>query len=84
MLWSSFSDTGYAMGIATSVSGILAGPWRQAEQPLIGKDAGHGMIFRTFDGRLMIAAHTPNETPHERPVFLEVVEKGGTLALASV
>jgi arabinan endo-1,5-alpha-L-arabinosidase len=82
MPWSSFSDTGYAMGVATSVSGNVEGPWRQSERPLVEKDAGHGMIFRAFDGRLMITVHTPNRTPDERPVFFEVVEGGGTLALA--
>ena len=82
MLWSSFSDTGYAMGVATSASGTVEGPWRQAERPLVEKDAGHGMIFRAFDGRLVIAVHPPNRTPDERPVFLEAKERGGTLTLA--
>jgi len=45
-------------------------------------DAGHGMVFRAFDGRLLVAVHTPNRTPDERPVFREVREDGGTLALA--
>lgn len=47
----------------------------------MGKDAGHGMVFRTFEGRLMATVHTPNRTPDERPVFFEVEERGGTLAL---
>lgn len=83
MLWSSFSDTGYAMGVATSASGNVIGPWRQSAQPLVAKDAGHGMVFRAFDGRLMIALHSPNRTPDERPVFLEVKERGGSLELAA-
>ena len=40
------------------------------------------MIFRAFDGRLMVAVHTPNRTPDERPVFMEVKERDGTLELA--
>jgi arabinan endo-1,5-alpha-L-arabinosidase len=82
MLWSSFADTGYAMGVATSASGNVEGPWRQSDRPLVERDAGHGMIFRAFDGRLMATVHTPNRTPDERPVFMEVREHGGTLALA--
>jgi arabinan endo-1,5-alpha-L-arabinosidase len=82
MLWSSFSDTGYSMGIAASMSGTVAGPWRQSERPLVERDAGHGMVFRAFDGRLVVAAHTPNRSPGERPAFREVLERDGTLELA--
>jgi arabinan endo-1,5-alpha-L-arabinosidase len=82
MVWSSFSDTGYAMGVATSESGTVEGPWRQSPLPLVERDAGHGMIFRAFDGRLMVAVHTPNRTPEERPVFIEARERAGTLELA--
>jgi arabinan endo-1,5-alpha-L-arabinosidase len=82
MLWSSFSDTGYAMGVARSATGRVEGPWRQAPRPLVEQDAGHGMIFHAFDGRLLITVHTPNRTPDERPVFLEAKEQDGTLALA--
>jgi arabinan endo-1,5-alpha-L-arabinosidase len=82
MLWSSFSDTGYAMGVARSVSGNVEGPWRQSDRPLVERDAGHGMIFRAFDGRLMVTVHTPNRTPDERPVLMEVRERDGALELA--
>lgn len=81
MLWSSFSATGYTVGIATSESGKLAGPWKQAPTPLFADDGGHPMLFRTFDGRLMMAVHQPNRTPDEREVFLELEESGDTLGL---
>jgi hypothetical protein len=45
------------------------------------KDAGHSMIFRTFDGTLMLALHQPNRTPDERPVFRQVKEVGGQIKL---
>jgi len=32
------------------------------------------MIFRTFDARLMLTFHRPNNTPEERPVFVEIEE----------
>jgi arabinan endo-1,5-alpha-L-arabinosidase len=79
LLWSSFGVNGYAMGIAHSASGTLRGPWRQQAMPLYGKDGGHGMIFHTFDGRPMLTLHTPNVTPHERPVFLPLRETEETL-----
>jgi len=27
----------------------------------------------------MLTLHTPNNTPHERPVFIEIEETGGTM-----
>ncbi len=71
MLWSSFGAEGYAMGIAESESGLVTGQWRQRPQPFFAKDGGHGMRFKTFDGRLLCTIHQPN-TPDEHPVFLEV------------
>jgi hypothetical protein len=79
LVWSSFGDQGYAMGIARSTSGTLRGPWQQDAQPLFAKDGGHGMLFRTFSGKLMVTLHTPNLTPHERPVFMELAEDKGQL-----
>jgi hypothetical protein len=82
MLWSSFSSTGYTTGIATSESGRLAGPWKQSPVALYSDDAGHPMLFRTFDGRLMMAVHRNNRNPREtRELFLELEEQGDTLVL---
>jgi len=82
MLWSSFKGGRYAQGVARSETGHLRGPWRQEPEPLYESDGGHGMLFRTFDGKLMLALHTPNLTPHERPAFMELIEHGGRLAVA--
>ncbi len=81
LLWSSFSASGYAMGIARSESGMVLGPWRQEERPLVDRDSGHGMLFRSLDGRLLAAWHSPNASPLERPVFAEVLEADGALSL---
>jgi arabinan endo-1,5-alpha-L-arabinosidase len=40
------------------------------------------MLFRTFDGDLQLALHTPNETPRERAVFLPIEEANGRLLRA--
>jgi hypothetical protein len=79
MLWSSAGTDGYAMGIAHSQSGEVLGPWTQQAEPLWADDGGHGMLFDTFDGRLMLTFHRPNNTPNERPVFVEAEEAGGTV-----
>jgi beta-xylosidase len=63
MLWSSyeknsFKQDGYVQTIARSKSGDLAGPWEQLP-PLVRNDSGHGMLFRTFEGQLMLVLHQP-------------------------
>lgn len=58
MLWSSYGRKGYVEAQARSRSGTLAGPWEQLG-PLVERDSGHGMLFRAFDGRLMMILHRP-------------------------
>lgn len=81
MLWSSIGAGGYAMGTARSDTGNIEGPWRQDAEPLWTEDGGHGMIFRAFDGRLMLAFHSPNNSPQERPVFVEIEEADDSIRL---
>ena len=76
MLWSSMGGQGYAMGVALSESGKVSGPWKQVDEPLWKKDGGHGMIFQTLEGQLMMAFHAPNTTPDERPLFVEIEVDG--------
>lgn len=79
MVWSSFKDGRYAQGLAVSESGSVLGPWKQQPEPLFASDGGHGMVFKTFDGRIMLALHTPNKTPNERAIFIELIEENGIL-----
>ena len=72
MIWSSFSSGNYSVGVAESLSQSIKGPWIQKEKPLFMKDGGHAMIFKTFDNRLMLALHSPNNGPFERAHFLEL------------
>jgi hypothetical protein len=81
MLWSSHGDHGYALGVATSVSGRIDGPWVQAAEPLWPVDGGHGMIFAA-GSRLYLTLHSPNETPLERARFIPVIETRAGLQLA--
>ena len=82
MLWSCAGPEGYCIGYARSETGTLLGPWRQSETPLFAKDGGHGMIFRDYDGRLLLTIHTPNKTPLERAVFFELEETADGVRLA--
>jgi hypothetical protein len=81
ILWSSYGDKGYTMGIARSESGHIGGPWLQDPEPLYDDDGGHGMIFRSFDDRLFVAFHSPNDTPNERPVFMNIEETEDSLRI---
>jgi len=81
MIWSSFGEGGYMTGIAESESGKLAGPWKQQAKPLFAHDGGHGMIFRAFDGRLVLTLHRFNNTGHEREQLWELEDTGQTLVV---
>jgi beta-xylosidase len=84
MLWSSFGQGGYAIGVARARSGLITGPWEQAPEPLYADDGGHPMLFRTFDGQLMVAFHRPNKRPSERAQFVPLQEEAGGLSWAQV
>lgn len=77
MLWSSFGTGNYTVGIATSQSGKLAGPWIQ-QDPIYTKDGGHPMLFKRLDGQLMMILHSPNKL-RERAKLFEVEDLGDTL-----
>ena len=77
-LWAGFSEHGYTEGLAVSDNGEIDGVFRQVK-PLFDRDGGHGMAFRTLEGRLLLALHSPNHTPDERPVFIPITEKDGLL-----
>lgn len=80
MVWSSFSKTGYTTGVAISDSGKLVGPWRQQTEPLYSADGGHSMIFKRFDGQLMLVLHSPNKNA-ERAKLFELEDTGETLRI---
>ena len=70
MLWSSFSEHGYTVGVARSASGRPLGPWQQEPQPLYSGAGGHCMTFRDFKGGVWLSLHCPNTTLQEHPAFL--------------
>ncbi|WP_026701868.1 glycoside hydrolase family 43 protein [Salibacterium aidingense] len=74
LLWSSFRENAYALGISKSISGHITGPWEHRPQPVYTNDGGHGMLFRDFENNLRLALHAPNTTPNERPIFVQVNE----------
>jgi GH43 family beta-xylosidase len=81
MIWSSMGADGYAIGMVTSESGSVRGPWKHQEQCLFKNNGGHGMIFKTFDGQLVIALHQPNSSPDERMQIYKLKDTGDSLEL---
>lgn len=82
MVWSSFDDQErYNVGLAISPSGKLAGPWIHQPQALYVENGGHPNLFKTFDGKLMLLFHAPNNNPQNRPHIFELEDTGETLKL---
>lgn len=88
MLWSSWDEFGYCVGLARSASGDITGPWEQLEDRLFSKgitgqyDGGHGMLFTDYDGNLWMSLHSPNSAQprrNERPVFIPLKEENNML-----
>lgn len=66
MIWSNMlKGKGYCVIQCRSKTGKVTGPWYM-HTPLYAHDGGHGMLFRTFEGELMLALHQPNASPDER------------------
>ena len=72
MFWSSFHKGCYAVGMAVSESGRLAGPWKHLDNLLFKKDGGHGMLFESLEKKLYFTFHQPNTPQVERPCFFEI------------
>ena len=81
MIWSNgVKGKGYSVLCRTSKSGRLSGQWTK-DFVLFGRNGGHGMLFKTFDGRLKLTLHQPNKTPYERMKLFDVEDGGETLRL---
>lgn len=76
MLWSNYDTAGsYIQTVAYSTSGSILGPWVQDKDPLTPPRYGHGSLFRTFDGRLLLVCHgwhQVNGKSERYPVLFEV------------
>jgi arabinan endo-1,5-alpha-L-arabinosidase len=83
LLWSSFTEKGYAVGVARSQSTRIEGPWKHDPKPLF-EGGGHYMVFQALDGKPMMVLHAPNKSPDERAKFFELHEKADDLRLEPV
>jgi hypothetical protein len=58
MIWTSWIYDVYTQGVAYSDNGTLSGIWIQEKEPITPPNYGHGMLFRTLDGKLLMSAHS--------------------------
>lgn len=81
VIWFSWGDHGYSVGMAVSDSEDIKGPWHHLEKPLFPENGGHGMMFTDLHGEARYVLHYPNDFYKERPHFYRLKEAGDGLEL---
>lgn len=85
MLWTSWIFDVYTQGVAYSESGTLDGPWVHEKDPITPPNFGHGMLFKTFEGKLLMSVHSHREDKPGQiiriPHLFEVDDSGNRLVV---
>ncbi|MCR5841663.1 MAG: glycoside hydrolase family 43 protein [Bacteroidales bacterium] len=81
MLWSTWGKERYIQAVCYSESGKISGPWVQEPEPFLGNNSGHGMLFRTFEGKLLYVVHHVEGDGPRKPQFWEVDDSDDKLVL---
>lgn len=84
MIWTSWIYDVYTQGVAYSKSGTLDGPWIQEKDPITPPNFGHGMLFHSLDGKLLMSLHSHenlNGRNHRVPHLFEVDLSGDKLVV---
>jgi hypothetical protein len=84
MIWTSWIHDVYTQGVAYSTTGLLNGPWVHGADPITPPNFGHGMLFHTFEGKLLMALHSHksiNGRYIRFPKFFEVDVSGDKLSV---
>ncbi len=87
MIWTSWVHDVYTQGVAYSESGKLDGSWVQGNEPITPPNFGHGMLFRTFDGKLLMSVHSHREVDGRYlryPNLFEVDDSGDKLGVGPI
>ena len=88
MLWTSWVFNVYTQGVAYSESGTLDGPWVQEQKPVTPPNYGHGMLFRTFEGKLLMSVHSHEVNKEGRteriPHLFEVDDSGDKIIVGKL
>lgn len=81
MLWATWGKERYFQAICYSESGTIAGPWIQEPEPFLANNSGHGMLFRTFEGKLIYVVHHSEGDGPRKPQYWNVDDSGDKLVL---
>lgn len=84
MIWTSWVYSDYTQGVAYSESGTLDGPWIQEKTPITPPNFGHGMLFHTLEGKLLMSVHSHksvNGRTIRHPHFFEIDLSGDKLVV---
>ena len=81
MLWATWGKERYFQAICYSESGTIAGPWIQEPEPFLADNSGHGMLFKTFEGKLIYVVHHSEGNGPRKPQYWTVDDSGDKLVL---
>ncbi len=82
MIWTGWRSGVYVQGVSYSDNGKLTGKWSHSKSPITPDNHGHGMLFRNFDGQLLMSIHSNrnidlNSQKFERHPTLFVMDDSG-------
>lgn len=69
MIWTSWHGGRYVQGVAYSSTGKMNGPWVHEPLPITPDNYGHGMLFRTFEGQLLMSIHSHRTIDESRQIW---------------
>ncbi|WP_207423312.1 glycoside hydrolase family 43 protein [Desertivirga brevis] len=84
MIWTSWIHSDYTQGVAYSATGKLDGPWVQEKEPITPPNFGHGMLFKTFEGKQLMCIHSHKDVNGRYiriPHFFEVDLSGDKMVI---
>lgn len=87
MIWTSWIEDIYTQGVVYSESGTLEGPWIHEKDPITPPNFGHGMLFKTFEGKWLMSVHSHkniNGYYHRVPHLFEVDFSGDKLVVGDI
>ena len=79
LIWSTFNKNGYVQ--AQAISNDIFGKWDHTAPLILDSNGGHGMIFKTLDGKEKLILHRPNIPPNERPIMFDIKYNGEYLEI---
>ena len=84
IIWTSWVYNDYTQGVAYSDNGKLDGNWIQEPLPITPPNFGHGMLFRTLQGKLLMCIHSHkkvNGRTIRYPHLFEVDDSGDKIVV---